>query len=108
MSGGAIRCIIVAALSLFGLGKIAVAQTSNAQMPQALKKLSLEELVDVEVTSVSRHPEKLSKSASAIQVITAEEIRRSGATSIPEALRLADNLDVAQINSHDWAITARG
>ncbi len=68
----------------------------------------MEELSNVEVTSVSRHPEKLSEAPSAIQVITAEDIRRSGATSIPEALRLADNLDVAQMNSHDWAISARG
>ncbi len=64
--------------------------------------------MDVEVTSVSRHPEKLLQSASAIQVITREDIRRSGATSIPEALRLADNLEVAQKNAHDWAISARG
>ena len=70
--------------------------------------MSLEELSNVEVTSVSRHPEKLSEAASAIQVITAEDIRRSGAASIPQVLRLADNLDVAQVNSHDWAITARG
>jgi len=76
--------------------------------PSALKNLSLEELMDIEVTSVSKHPEKLSETASAIQVITAKDIRRSGASSIPEALRLADNLDVAQVNSHDWAITARG
>ena len=99
---------VVAALSVFGFAKITVGQTSDAPMPDTLKKLSLEELVDVEVTSVSKHPEKLSKSASAIQVITAEEIRRSGARTIPEVLRLADNLDVAQINSHDWAISARG
>ncbi len=64
--------------------------------------------MNVEVTSVSRHPEKLLEAASAIQVITQEDIRRSGATSIPEALRLADNLQVAQKNSHDWAISARG
>ncbi|MGA9335452.1 MAG: TonB-dependent receptor [Rudaea sp.] len=64
--------------------------------------------MNIKVTSVSRRPEKLSKTASAIQVITGEEIRRSGATSLPEALRLAGNLDVAQKNSHDWAITARG
>ena len=44
----------------------------------------------------------------AIDVITSDDIRRSGASSIPEALRLADNLDVAQKNSHDWAISARG
>src|SRR5580692_9576865 len=73
-----------------------------------LKSLSLDQLMDVEVTSVSRHPERLLGTASAIQVITREDIRRSGATSIPEALRLADNLDVAQKNSHDWAISARG
>ncbi len=74
----------------------------------ALKNLSLDQLMDVEVTSVARHPEKLLQTASAIQVITRDDIRRSGATSIPEALRLADNLEVAQKNSHDWGISARG
>jgi iron complex outermembrane recepter protein len=73
-----------------------------------LKTLSLDDLMNVQVTSVSRHAEKLLGSASAIQVITQEDIRRSGASSIPEALRLADNLQVAQKNSHDWAISARG
>jgi iron complex outermembrane receptor protein len=74
----------------------------------ALKEMSLDELMDLEVTSVSKQPQKLLQAPSAIQVITSEEIRRSGAASIPEALRLADNLQVAQINSHDWAISARG
>jgi iron complex outermembrane receptor protein len=74
----------------------------------ALKQLNVEDLMNVEVTSVARHPEKLLQAASAIQVITQEDIQRSGATSIPEALRLADNLQVAQKNSHDWAISARG
>lgn len=73
-----------------------------------LMELSLEELMNIEVFSVSRRQEKLSNSASAIQVITADQIRRSGATSIPEALRLASNLQVAQQNSHEWIITARG
>jgi iron complex outermembrane recepter protein len=73
-----------------------------------LKQLSLEDLMNLEVTSVSKQPQKLSQAASAIQVITSDDIRRSGATSIPEALRLADNLEVAQENSHDWAISARG
>src|SRR5258705_7818078 len=73
-----------------------------------LKRLSLEELMDIEVTSVSKRPEKLRETASAIQVITGEDIRRSGVASIPEALRLADNLNVAQKNSHDWAISSRG
>jgi iron complex outermembrane receptor protein len=73
-----------------------------------LKQLTVEDLMNVEVTSVSRHPEKLIATASAIQVITQDDIRRSGASSIPEALRLADNLQVAQKNSHDWGISARG
>ena len=74
----------------------------------ALKQLSVEELMNVEVTSVAKEPQKLLQAAASIQVITSEDIRRSGATSIPEALRLADNLEVAQINAHDWAISARG
>lgn len=73
-----------------------------------LKGLSLEELMDIQVTSVGKRPERLLEAASAIQVITGEEMRRSGASSIPETLRLADNLDVAQKNAHDWAISARG
>jgi len=70
--------------------------------------MSLEQLMNVQVTSVSRRPQKLIQAAAAIQVISDEDIRRSGATSLPEALRLADNLEVAQINAHDWAISARG
>jgi iron complex outermembrane recepter protein len=73
-----------------------------------LKQLSVEELMNVEVTSVAKEPQKLLQAAASIQVITSEDIRRSGATGIPEALRLADNLEVAQINAHDWAISARG
>ena len=64
--------------------------------------------MDIVVTSVAKRPEKLSEVASAIQVITADDIRRAGATSLPEALRLATNLEVAQIDSRQWAITARG
>lgn len=73
-----------------------------------LKKLSLEELMNVEVTSISLLPEKLTEVASAVQVITGEEIHHSGATHLPEALRLVSNLQIGQSNSHDWAITSRG
>src|SRR5260370_2768250 len=76
--------------------------------PAQLKRLSLEELMNVEVTSVSKRPEPLFSSPSAIQVITQEDIRRSGASSIPEALRLASNLQVAQTASSQWATSARG
>jgi iron complex outermembrane receptor protein len=70
--------------------------------------MSLEELMDQEVTSVAKEPEPLGQAPAAIQIITHDEIRRSGASSLPEALRLADNLEVAQDNAHDWNISARG
>lgn len=73
-----------------------------------LKKLSLEELMNIEVTSVSKKSERLADAASAIQVITRQDIRNSGARTIPEALRLASNLQVAQVNSSQWAVSARG
>lgn len=76
--------------------------------PSTLKELTLEQLMDIDVTSVSRRPEKLSETASAIQVVTGEDIQRSGATSLPEALRLAPNLQVAQVDSRQWSISARG
>ena len=103
-------------VSLLGLGLVLLAppprslaqQPDTAASPGALKKLTLEQLMNLEVTSVSRRPEKLSQAASAIQVITQDDIRRSGATSLPEALRLASNLEVAQVDSRQWAISARG
>lgn len=70
--------------------------------------LSIEELMDIEVTSVSRRPEKLSEAPAAVFVITQEDIRRSGATSIPELLRMVPGVQVASIDASKWAITARG
>jgi iron complex outermembrane receptor protein len=85
------------------------AQTlADAMSPSELKKLSVEELMSIEVTSVSRRSEKLYETASAIQVITQEDIHRFGATRLPEALRLATNLEVAQVDAGQWAISARG
>ncbi|MCD4688357.1 MAG: TonB-dependent receptor plug domain-containing protein [Desulfuromonadaceae bacterium] len=73
-----------------------------------LMALSLDELTSLEVTSVSRKSQKLSEAAAAVFVITQHDIRRSGATSIPEALRLAPGLSVARIDSSKWAISRRG
>lgn len=73
-----------------------------------LRNLSLEELANLEVTSVSRRPAPLSRAPAAIEVITAEDIRRSGALSLAEALRLARNLQVARIDAQYHAISARG
>lgn len=71
-------------------------------------ELSIEELANIEVTSVSRKPQKLSHAPSAIFVITSDDIRRSGVTNIPDALRMVPGIQVARISSSKWAITARG
>lgn len=70
--------------------------------------MEIEELMSIEVTSASKKRQKLSEAASAIFVITQEDIRRSGVTSIPEALRLAPGLQVARIDANKWAIGSRG
>jgi len=73
-----------------------------------LTQASLEDLMNVRVTSVSRKEQKLSKVAAAIYVITQEDIRRSGATTIPDLLRMVPGLDVAQVDANAWAISSRG
>ena len=70
--------------------------------------MSLEQLLNVEVTSVSRRAERLADAAASIFVISGEDIRRSGVTTLPEALRLAPNLHVAQAHASGYAINARG
>ncbi|HYD74513.1 TonB-dependent receptor plug domain-containing protein [Ramlibacter sp.] len=78
-----------------------------ASAPQ-LADLTLEQLSNITVTSVSGRPQGLQQAAASIYVITAQDIRRSAATTLPEALRLAPNLQVAQTSSGQWAISARG
>jgi outer membrane receptor for ferrienterochelin and colicin len=73
-----------------------------------LKRLSVEDLMDVQVTSVSKQAEPVSSAAAAIYVITHQDVVRSGATSIPEILRLAPNLHVVELSPSSYTITARG
>ena len=75
---------------------------------QSLKSLTLEQLGNIEVTTVTKEPEVVWKTPAAIYVITQQAIQRSGATSIPEALRLAPGVEVARISSDQWAIGIRG
>jgi iron complex outermembrane receptor protein len=70
--------------------------------------VSIENLMNMEVTSVSKKGQKLSRVAAAIFVITKEDIRRSGATNIPDLLRMVPGMDVAQINGSTWAVGSRG
>src|SRR3984885_9603556 len=78
------------------------------QSTNPAKQLTLEELGNVEVTTVSKEPEEIWKTAAAVYVITNEDIQNSGATTIPEVLRLAPGVEVAQIDSHQWSVGIRG
>ena len=106
----AIRLPRLLALSgLLALASAAQAQGAAAAEPGApVADLSLEQLGTIAVTSVTGRPQPLHESAASIFVITAEDIHRSAATSLPEALRLAPNLQVARLDSGEYAITARG
>jgi iron complex outermembrane receptor protein len=78
------------------------------EAPKDLGNKSVEDLMNIEVTSVSKKEQKLSRIASAIFVVTQDDIRRSGATNIPDVLRMVPGLDVAQINGSTWKISSRG
>ena len=73
-----------------------------------VRQMSIEELANVAITSVSRRPEPLAQAPAAVFVISAEDIRRSGAINLPEALRMAPNLEVARMNGFGYTISARG
>jgi iron complex outermembrane receptor protein len=74
----------------------------------SLADLSIEQLMNESVTSVSKKETRLADSPAAITVITPEDIRRTGATTVPEALRIVPGLDVARINANEWAVSSRG
>ncbi len=93
------RLVLLAAVSGW-----CFAQPNNTDLSQA----SLEDLMNMQVTSVSKKEQKLSKTGAAVFVITQEDIRRSGATNIPDLLRLAPGVDVAQVDANRWAISIRG
>ncbi|MDB5934883.1 MAG: TonB-dependent receptor [Massilia sp.] len=86
----------------------AVSGAMAASASSELSDLSLEQLSNLVVTSVSRQEEKLARAAASITIISASDIRRSGARTLPEALRLAPNLQVARVDARNYAITARG
>ena len=82
-----------------------LAQNSD---PRDLTQASLEDLLNVQVTSVSRKEQPLSNAGAAVFVISQEDIRRSGATNIPDILRMVPGVDVARVNANTWAISIRG
>ena len=102
-----VRCRLLGQVVVVSLLMTSV--IGNAQpRSKRLSELSLEELSNVEITSASKRPERLSDAAASVFVISADDIRRSGATTLPEALRLAPNLEVAQAYATGYSISARG
>jgi iron complex outermembrane recepter protein len=101
------RRLILLLAALLGAAP-ATGQTAPPSPSDDLTELSLEELMNVEVTSVSKRTETISEAAAAVYVLTREDIRRAGVTSIPEALRLVPGLQVARGTSNTWSISARG
>jgi iron complex outermembrane receptor protein len=83
-------------------------QENNQPASGELVQLNLEQLGNVEVTTVSKEPEEVWQTPAAIYVLTSEDIRRSGATTIPELLRLVPGVEVARIDSDHWAVGVRG
>jgi len=96
-------CAMLCSLAGLGLASSAADQSGNP-----LKQLSLEQLGSIQVTTASKEPEEVWKTSAAVYVITHDDIERSGATSIPEALRLAPGVEVARIDSSKWSIGIRG
>ncbi|MBF0531071.1 MAG: Plug domain-containing protein, partial [Deltaproteobacteria bacterium] len=100
-----VYCILTGIL-LLALG--AEAEAAAKEPPTNLASLSLQELMEIEIVSAAKKPETLSESAAAVYIITQDDLRRSGATCIPEALRLAPGVEVARLDTNQWAISIRG
>ncbi len=98
------RCLGALIGAAFGLAAMPAAADGIAD----LAALSLEELGNVKITSVSKRPERLADAPAAVFVISADDIRRSGAASLREALRLAPNLQVARKSNSEYIVSARG
>ncbi len=100
--------VFLAALVLVTAPKSAGAQTLAAESIENLQHLSIDELANLQITSVSKLPESLQNAPAAIYVITHDDIIRSGARRIPDMLRLAPNLEVFQTSPTNWIVTSRG
>ncbi len=105
-----IQSIIILVLALAAQPILAAGPHNDgaAEIDSEMLNMSLEDLLDVQVTSVSKRPQSLSDAAAAVFVISNEDLRRSGVTSIPEALRMVPGIDVARIDANKWAVTSRG
>src|SRR5579864_8319789 len=100
--------IAISVLEAVCLLMMSVVPAPAQKLPTDLTQVSLEDLMHIQVTSVSRKEQPISKAGAAVFVITAEDIRRSGATNIPDLLRMVPGVNVQQIDANSWAIGIRG
>ncbi|HEX8381912.1 MAG TPA: TonB-dependent receptor [Sphingomonas sp.] len=105
MSTGCFRSAVGAATTL---GACLLSAAAAAQSVDDLRNLSIDQLAEIEVTSASKRPEPVSAAPAAIYVITGDDVVRSGAPSLAEALRLAPNLQVQRVDARQYAVSARG
>jgi iron complex outermembrane recepter protein len=99
-----LRLLLLVPLMLVAAPSSGLAQARVSDLTQ----MSIEDLLNIEITSASRKEQRVADVAAAVFVITHDDIRRSGMTTIPDLLRLAPGVDVAQINSNKWAVSMRG
>jgi len=102
------RALLVGILIASQVANVRADGPGSPQNVPDVTSMSLEDLMNLQVTSVSKRTQKVADAAAAIFVITQEDIRRMGATSIPDALRMVPGLQVAQIDQNKWAIGSRG
>ncbi len=101
--------ILLALILLTVAGSAAIAAVAGRDNEEDFAlDLSLEDLLNVEITSVSKHPQSQFDAAAAVFVLTGEDLERAGVTNIPDALRLVPGLHVGRIDANKWAVTARG
>ena len=99
-------------VGLLGLAPVAAAAQEGgpplAPTPPPQQRLTIDDLLKIDVTSASKHAEPVGEAAAAISIIRQDDIRRAGITTLPDALRLATGVDVAQFDGRTWGISARG
>jgi diguanylate cyclase (GGDEF)-like protein/PAS domain S-box-containing protein len=100
--------VVALAAVLALLGSLARPAEAQSGPPNSINNATLEDLMNIDVTSVSKKDQTMSRTAAAVFVINQEDIRRSGAANIPDLLRMAPGVEVAQINANQWAISIRG
>ena len=95
-------------LTLFSLPVMSAESSVAVLASDEMLELPIEDLLNVKITSVSKKSQALSDAAAAVFVISQDDIKRSGVTSVPEALRMAPGVEVARVSSNKWAVSARG